>query len=102
MRLAYELAACKLAAYQEKLRWRSDEGRVKQALDFAGGEFHSFEDRGDYWRLEWSTRDGKRHNSAIQKRDLTVISAGICLDGHDRNFDLQSLVGVVERAPDWA
>ena len=38
--------------------------------------------------------------SAISKRDLTVISAGICLSGEDDKFDLQSLVGVVEKAWD--
>ena len=57
-------------------------------------EFH---DRGDFWLVEWTTRDGERHTSAIAKKELTVVSAGICLSGRDRDFDLQSLVGVVER-----
>jgi hypothetical protein len=37
-----------------------------------------------------------RHTSAIAKADLTVVSSGICLSGRDRDFDLQSLVGVIE------
>ena len=38
-----------------------------------------------------------RMDEAIAKSELTVVSAGICLSGRDRDFDLQSLVGVVER-----
>ena len=33
----------------------------------------------------------------VSKRDLTVISSGICLSDRDRDFDLQSLVGVIEK-----
>lgn len=75
---------------------RGDEGRLRDALHMGGGELREFRDRGDFWQVEWTTRDGERHTSAISKGDLTVISSGICLSGYDRNFDLQSLVGVIE------
>ena len=41
------------------------------------------------------------YSSAIYKGDLTVISSGICLSRGDRNFDLQSLVGVIEVRENW-
>ncbi len=69
---------------------------VEQALAMAGGELRSYCDEGDFLHVEWSTPTGQVHHSAIDKDDLTVISAGICLSGRDRDFDLQSLVGVVE------
>jgi hypothetical protein len=73
-----------------------DEKRLQRALKMGGGELQEFRDRDDYWLIEWTSGTGERHSSAIAKNDLTVISAGICLSGEDRNFDLQSLVGVVE------
>ncbi len=81
---------------------RSDEGRLRAALDVGGGSLNQFRDRGEYWQVEWTTGDGEHHSSAIAKADLTVLGAGICLDGRDRDFDLQSLVGVVENAESWA
>ncbi|MBE9029576.1 hypothetical protein IQ266_07520 [filamentous cyanobacterium LEGE 11480] len=76
---------------------RHDEKRLRDALLTGGGFLDRYEDRGDYWTVEWRTSDGEAHTSAIAKRDLTVVTAGICLDGFDENFDLQSLVGVVEQ-----
>nr|CAA9294911.1 FIG00870579: hypothetical protein [uncultured Armatimonadetes bacterium] len=73
-----------------------DEQRLRGALRTGGGELHAFADRGDYWLVEWRTRDGEQHTSAISKGDLTVVSSGICLSGRDHDFDLQSLVGVIE------
>ena len=84
------------AAAQE----RRDEARLRGALEFGGGDLRGFRDRGDHWLVEWQTAGGEWHNSAIAKNDLTVVSAGICLDGEDRKFDLQSLVAVVE-GRDW-
>ncbi len=95
MRIAYELRANRSASFDGKSR---DERRLQQALKMGGGALQKFEDRGnDYWLVEWTTTTGECHTSAIAKEDLTVISAGICLSGGDRLFDLQSLVGVVEQ-----
>lgn len=81
---------------------RHDEARLHRALRFAGADLRDVHDHGVYWTVEWTTQDGQNHTSAISKDDLTVMSAGLCLDGHDRDFDLQSLVGVVEQAEPWA
>jgi hypothetical protein len=80
---------------------RSDERRLRAALGRGGGALRGFQDRDAFWLVEWSARDGSCHTTAVAKRDLTVISAGICLSGRDSEFDLQSLVGVVEDRPGW-
>ena len=90
---------------RRRRRWnreRRDEHRLRRALALGGGGLQQFRDRGEYWQVEWTTGDGEHHTSAISKNDLTVLGAGICLDGRDRDFDLQSLVGVVENAESWA
>jgi hypothetical protein len=107
MRIAYQLA---LQPYVPPAKRRhkdlqavpqpkSDAARLSEALQTGGGNLEGFTDRGDYWTVEWISRTGEHHTSAISKEDLTVISSGICLSGMDRDFDLQSLVGVIEG--DW-
>ena len=96
MRTVYELVAQQTEEFSEKFQQRRDENRLRQALQMGGGELREFRDRDDYWLIEWTAGNGTRHSSAIAKNDLTVVSAGICLSGLDRNFDLQSLVGVIE------
>ena len=101
LRSLYELATQQIKGFAQPQR---DEKRLRQALRLGGGELHQFQDRGDYWTVDWTTSDGTRHTSAITpvmrsiiaKDDLTVVSSGICLSGRDRDFDLQSLVGVME------
>ena len=88
-------------AERARQQQQRDEARLGEALAFAGGQLRDFQDRDDYWLVEWLTPDGQRHHSAINKQDLTVISAGICLSDQDRDFDLQSLVGVMTDRPDW-
>lgn len=75
-----------------------DEERLREALRFGGGQLQSFNDRREFWLVEWLARNGQTYFSAIAKDDLTVIGAGICLSGEDSKFDLQSLVGVAEGA----
>lgn len=95
-RQAYDVAFQRTAAGRARRQAASDEARVREALERGGGRLERHLDQGDHWTVEWTTRDGVRHVSAVAKGDLTVVSAGICLSGRDRDFDLQSLVGVIE------
>ncbi|MEM7579983.1 MAG: hypothetical protein AAF316_09025 [Cyanobacteria bacterium P01_A01_bin.80] len=97
MRTAYDLATQQAQEFSALQKQRRDEKRLKEALKMGGGQLQQWSDRKDYWVVEWMTSDGEQHTSAISKNDLTVMSAGICLSGEDEKFDLQSLVGVVER-----
>jgi hypothetical protein len=51
-------------------------------------------ERGDSYRVTYRV-DGQRFTSSVNKEDLSVQIAGICLSGEDREFDLASLVGVL-------
>lgn len=93
MRSLYELVTAQIEGFAQP---QQDAKRLQQALQLGGGALQSFQDRGDYWTVDWTTADGMRHTSAIGKTDLTVMSSGICLSGRDTDFDLQSLVGVIE------
>jgi hypothetical protein len=96
MRTVYHLVAQQAEEFQAHRLQQRDEKRLQEALRTGGGTLREFRDRDDHWLVEWTAGTGEHHTSAICKNDLTVVSAGICLSGMDRNFDLQSLVGVVE------
>lgn len=100
MRTVYDLTAQQAKEFEAKMQHRQDEQRLRKALEMGGGELREFRDRQDIWTIEWTTANGEHHTSAISKNDLTVISSGICLSGRDRDFDLQSLVAVIEKR-DW-
>lgn len=102
-----EMRSCYVQARQQqklgrkRLRVADDEERLSEALAFGGGQLRAFHDRGNYWQVEWTAHeDGYTHSSAIEKRDLTVMDAGLCLSGRDRDFDLQSLIKVIEQGGD--
>src|SRR5579883_763135 len=102
MRTSYDLAARQKAEFFAMVQHERDEKRLSEALALGGGDLRQFRDRGEYWQVVWTTAAGDRQTSAISKTDLTVMSSGICLSGRDRDFDLQSLVGVIEqRGPEW-
>ncbi len=90
-RWAYSLA---YAARLKELPAYRNETRLREALAHAGAELRDFAQSGDYFRVSFNL-DGLRHLSTVNRRDLTVASAGICLSGRDRDFDLASLVGVL-------
>lgn len=88
--IAWEVA---YSASEEAQKNRETE-RIRTALSRAGASYTSHIDRGDTYTIEY-TVDGDRHRSVVQKQNLSIVSAGICLSGGDQNFDLQSLVGVI-------
>ena len=101
LRTAYALAARKDEDLEGVRAQTSDEERLRRALAVGGGELHGFVDHGSYWTVGWSTGEGQRHTSAVSRDQLTVLSAGICLDDRDSDFDLESLVGVMEGSDEY-
>ena len=72
------------------------EDRLREALAHAGAELLEYRERRDGYRVTYMV-GRQRHVSSIDKRDLSVQAAGICLSGEDRKFDLASLVGVLRQ-----
>ncbi len=75
---------------------RRDTGemRLSHALAHSGARLASYIERENAYTVSFEI-DGYHHRSTVRKDDLSVLSAGICLDGQDRRFDLQSLAGVI-------
>lgn len=94
-RTAYRLA---WEARKELMRDKT-EVRLQDALAHAGAELRGYVERADGFRVEFAV-DGRPHVSVVNKTDLSVQLAGVCLDGADRQFDLGSLVGVLRQADD--
>jgi hypothetical protein len=91
---AEEREAYRLAYEAEAARRDPVEERLSGALAHAGAELASYVEREDSYTVRY-TLDGQPHRSIVRKDDLTVLVAGICLEGQDRHFDLASLVGVL-------
>ena len=73
-----------------------NEDRLRAAIERAGAEYRSYVERGDSFTVQY-TVDGQQHQSVVKKDTLEIQSAGICLSGGDRSFDLQSVVGVIRQ-----
>jgi hypothetical protein len=93
---AYLMAYGPALAADAELRRDKNEDRIKDALKRAGANYKSYIERADTFTIEY-TVDGNQHRSVVKKDNLAIESAGICLAGTDRNFDLQSLVGVIRQ-----
>jgi len=79
---------------REALHRDPQEQRLRAALELAGARFLGYHEHGDLFTVTYEL-DGTQHVAAVNRSDLTVESAGICLSGRDADFDLQSLVGVL-------
>jgi hypothetical protein len=96
-RATYALSYWPRYEASEEARQSREEQRLRGALAHAGAELKGYVERQDVYTVTYEV-DGQRHVSAVAKKDLSVQVAGICLSGEDRNFDLQSLVGVIREA----
>lgn len=95
-----ELTAFKYACQFHREATMSDlEKRLNNELGKFGAKVDKFTERGDNVSVQW--KDGQtnsKYTSVFKKDNLDVVTAGICLSGGDKVFDLQSLVGVVRQA----
>ena len=73
------------------------DGRLAQSLNHAGGRLVSWMDRGDAYTVTYQF-GAQTHTSTVRADDLSIVTSGICLSGRDRDFDLTSLVGVMQQA----
>ena len=69
-------------------------GRLGETLSHAGAKLLDYVERNDGCRVTF-TVDGQRYTSSVNKDDLSLQVAGVCLSGEDAKFDLSSLVGVL-------
>lgn len=82
---------------EKQRRERTDLDRLRDALAHAGARLDG------YWAAQGGAVtvryvvDGQTHSANVHLNDLTVVSAGVCLSGRDRDFDLTSLVGVMRQ-----
>lgn len=94
-----ELSAFKIAVECYKTANMSDlERRLVGEMSRYDATMKKFVERGDKVEVQWKDNmTGSNLTSVFRTNDLSVITAGICLSGGDKTFDLQSLVGVVRR-----
>lgn len=82
------------------------ERKLRRALEKADATLHSYSEvmasdgSVNHLIVEWSERGQTHRYRSTLDLHLTVISSGICLSGRDRDFDLTSLVSVMNSASD--
>lgn len=71
-------------------------GRIKAAFEKKGAKLESFKElSGHRVQVKWISKKNQPYTSVLDKRNMNVVCAGICLSGQDAKFDLDSLIGVV-------
>lgn len=84
-------------ATRNDAREKTDLERMREALVHAGANLDAFWDAGHGIARVRYTFAGQTHTANVNLADLTLVTAGVCLQGRERDFDLASLVGVMEQ-----
>ena len=78
--------------------WRgTDAARLARSIEHAGAQMVSYIERAGAYTVTYKFGD-RTHTSTVNAGDLSVMTSGICLSGRDGDFDLTSLVGVMQEA----
>lgn len=97
---AYALLVTRRLAADAATATARNEQQIRAALEIGGARLLGYEPISEGWHVIWE-RAGQRGVTLVGA-NLDVISAGICLSGEDQCFDLASVIGVVEDAPEYA
>jgi len=92
--IAYQIAARRLIQDSRS----TIEQRLEKDLLDVNAKLSSVIEKGVNIEVKWINASGQIYTTVIQKNDFRVVTAGICVSGEDRKFDLKSLVGVVNYA----
>lgn len=85
-------------AYTEKLNLvERPKTTLPDAVSFMGGKLIDMVNRGDGTSLVTYTVHSTTFTSLVDSATMRVVSAGICLDGEDSNFDLTTLIPVIRK-----
>ena len=79
----------------EKILEEQRRNSLQGHVEHAGGKFIDSQEQSDHYLVTYEV-DGSRYTSSVSKDTRhQVITAGICLSGGDRAFDLKSLITVM-------
>lgn len=82
----------------EEERKKTTEGYFSYRLSLAGAQMKNWSEFGEGFRVTW-VHDGVNRETVVE-RSGRVRSAGICLSGRDGDYDLSSIVAVMEEGDD--
>lgn len=89
-----------LTEKSEKLRKSFVQRRLENALGHAHAKLLSYIEHPDSYLVTWEA-ENRQFKTVVKKDSLTVVSAGICLEGRDQDFDLTSIVGIMKEGEDY-
>ena len=100
-RAAYALLWERSAAARQLTAAERLHRHLRSALNLAGAHLVGYEVHGGEVLVYWE-HNGERRPPIRLDAGGSVVTAGVCLSGQDRDFDLASVVGVVNQSPAFA
>lgn len=82
--------------FDDEAKKASAEYQIQKDVEFAGGSFVRYVERNDHYSVTYKV--GRQQYTSYVTKDAShhVLTAGICLSGHDRDYDLTSLITVLK------